>query len=134
MTKAVLTSSIAVFWVILVMAPLSAPALAATAGFVRTDTTTMGGWIGSYGADGYFVSQDSNTKLPGYAKVTFSGQANWTWAASTTALPALQKDRAHQRVECTRWSVWASHGSVANCSWRRPGGMIAGNGSGGIAR
>ena len=25
-------------------------------------------------------------------------------------------------------------GSVANCSWRRPGGMIAGNGSGGIAR
>ncbi|MGA7656197.1 MAG: hypothetical protein WCA96_05375, partial [Methylocella sp.] len=81
MRKAALTSILTVFLAILIVALLSVPALAATAGFVKTDTTTMGGWIGAYGADGYFVSQDSNTKLPGYATVTFSGQANWTWAA-----------------------------------------------------
>ena len=91
MRKVTFATIIAVSWVILVIAPLSAPALAATASFMKTDATTMGSWIGAYGADGYFVSQDSNTKLPGYATVTFSGQANWTWAASTTALPALQK-------------------------------------------
>jgi len=78
---------------ILIVALLSAPALAATAGFVKTDTTTMGGWIGAYGADGYFVSQDSNTKTPWLRHGHLSGQANWTWAASTTALPALQNPR-----------------------------------------
>jgi len=31
-------------------------------------------------------------------------------------------------------SDYEKAGSVANCSWRRPGGMIAGNGAGGIAR
>jgi len=50
----------------------------------------MGSWIGAYGADGYFVSQDSNTMVPSYAQVSLSGYANWTWAASTTHLRALQ--------------------------------------------
>ena len=108
MRKAALTSILTVFLAILIVALLSAPALAATAGFVKTDTTTMGGWIGAYGTDGYFVSQDSNTKLPGYAKVTFSGQANWTWAASTTALPALQKpENPSDRIAGT-WFMWGS--------------------------
>ena len=108
MRKAALTSILTVFLAILIVALLLAPALAATAGFVKTDTTTMGSWIGAYGADGYFVSQDSNTKLPGYAKVTFSGQANWTWAASTTALPALQKpENASDRIAGT-WFMWGS--------------------------
>ena len=56
-SKVVLTSIIAVFWLILVSVPLSATALAATASFVKTDATTMGSWIGAYGADGYFVSR-----------------------------------------------------------------------------
>ena len=90
------------------MAPLSAPALAATASFVKTDATTMGGWIGAYGADGYFVSQDSNTNLPGYAPVTFSGQANWTWAASTTALPALQTPENPSNRIAGTWFMWGS--------------------------
>ena len=108
MRKAALTSILTVFLAILIVALLSAPALAATAGFVKTDTTTMGSWIGAYGADGYFVSQDSNTKLPGYAKVIFSGQANWTWAASTTALPALQKpENPGNRIAGT-WFAWGS--------------------------
>ncbi len=108
MRKVTFATIIAVSWVILVMAPLSAPALAATASFMQTDATTMGGWIGAYGADGYFVSQDSNTKLPGYATVTFSGQANWTWAASTTALPALQKPESPGNRIAGTWFAWGS--------------------------
>ena len=90
MRKVTLAFIIAVSWLILVMAPLSATAVAATASFVKTDATTMGSWIGAYGADGYFVSQDSNTKVPSYGQVSLSGYANWTWAASTTDLRALQ--------------------------------------------
>ncbi len=108
MRKAALTSILTVFLAILIVALLSAPALAATAGFVKTDTTTMGTWLSVYGADGYFVSQDSNTKLPGYANVTFSGQANWTWAASTAASPALQKpENSGNRIAGT-WFMWGS--------------------------
>ncbi len=88
--KAALASIIAISWGILVAALPSATAWAATADFVKTDATTEGSWVGAYGADGYLVSQDANYKLPSYAQITGSGYANWTWAASTTALPALQ--------------------------------------------
>ena len=79
-------------WAILVLSPLSATALAAT-GFVKTDTTTEGSWIGAYGAYGYFVSQDANTKVPGYAKVAFSGQSNYTWASFDHCLACLANAR-----------------------------------------
>ena len=100
MRKAALTSILTVFLAILIVALLLAPALAATAGFVKTDTTTMGSWIGAYGADGYFVSQDSNTKLPGYAKVTFSGQANWTWACFHDCFACLAEAREREQPHC----------------------------------
>jgi len=90
MGKAALATIIAISWVILISVVQSATAWAATASFVKTDPATMGTWIGAYGADGYVVSQDSNTKVPGYAQVSLSGYANWTWAASTTDLRALQ--------------------------------------------
>ena len=51
----------------------------------------MGNWIGIYGADGYVVSQDNNVKIPGYARLSATGLSNLVWAASTAALPALQK-------------------------------------------
>jgi hypothetical protein len=51
----------------------------------------MGSWIGVYGANGYVVSQDGTIKNPSYATLAFSRQANWTWAASSNHLPALQK-------------------------------------------
>jgi len=65
---------IAVSWVILVMAPLISPGMAATCEFHENRRHHDGQWIGAYGPTAYFVSQDSNTKLPGYATVTFSGQ------------------------------------------------------------
>ena len=108
MRKAAFVSIVAASWVILSAAPLSATALAATAGFAKTDTTTEGSWVGAYGADGYFVSQDASTKVPGFAQVTFSGQANWTWASSTTALPAVQKpENPNSRIAGT-WFAWNS--------------------------
>jgi hypothetical protein len=90
MRKAALATLSVISWVILVVAPLSATAVAATARFVKTDTATRGCSIGAYRADGYFVSQDSNTKVPCYSQVSLRGYGNWTWAASTTDLPALQ--------------------------------------------
>ena len=92
MRKAMLASIIAIAWISLIPALLSTAASAAnSASFVKTDSTTMGSWIGVYGANGYFVSQDGTIKNPSYAKVVFSEDANWTWAASSNHLPALQK-------------------------------------------
>jgi PKD repeat protein len=61
-----------------------------TAGFVQTNTTTQGNWIGVYGAAGYNVIGDA-ANYPSYAIVTASGQSSHTWASSTTNVRALQK-------------------------------------------
>ncbi|OAI50103.1 hypothetical protein AYO44_18020 [Planctomycetaceae bacterium SCGC AG-212-F19] len=63
----------------------------ASASFVKTDITTQGNWNSAYGADGYNVSQDANTKIPSYAQVSFSNQSNYTWAGSTSDVRALKK-------------------------------------------
>ncbi len=60
----------------------------AAAVLVTTDTTTQGTWKGVYGADGYAIANHA-TSYPAYAQVTFSGQSNYTWAASTTDVRAL---------------------------------------------
>ena len=101
MRKVALASLIAISWGILA-GPLSTTAFAATATFVKRDTATMGSWIGVYGADGYFVSQDTNA-VPSYATVTGSGYANWIWASSTTALPALQRPEAPSTRIAATW-------------------------------
>lgn len=59
------------------------------ASYVRTDTTTQGTWVGTYGADGYALFNGA-TSYPSYAQVTASGQQSWTWANSTADLRALQ--------------------------------------------
>jgi hypothetical protein len=63
----------------------------ATASFVTTDTTTQGNWFGTYGADGYDVSQDPNDNIPSYAQVSFSNQSDYTWASSTSDVRALDR-------------------------------------------
>ena len=65
-------------------------ALGNQATYVSTDTTTQGTWRGSYGNDGYSLSQ-SSAALPSYATMTLQNAANWTWAGSTTDGRALQK-------------------------------------------
>jgi thermitase len=57
---------------------------------VATDTTTEGNWKGKYGGDGYNVFGDT-INYPAYVTVTPSGNAPWTWAASTSDPRALTK-------------------------------------------
>jgi hypothetical protein len=58
-----------------------APAPAAGAKFVGTDTTTLGKWTGVYGADGYSVVS-GQTSLPAYATLGTSGATVCTWSTS----------------------------------------------------
>jgi len=80
---------------------LNAPVIAqaaATATFIGSDTKTQGNWKGTYGADGYTISQDTsagNPALPAYATVALSGSTSpngdYTWAATTTDPRGLLK-------------------------------------------
>ena len=76
------------------------PTPAATVTFVGTDTTTQGNWKGVYGGDGFDSSQDpssNNPNIPAYASLTFTGDQNYTWSASTTDTRALRnRPRQHQ--------------------------------------
>ncbi len=74
----------------------------ASATFVKSDTTSQGTWKGKYGADGYNIINYA-ASYPGYATVSASGNATWTWDSSTSNLPALQKpDSATDRF-CACW-------------------------------
>ena len=68
--------------------------------FVGLDTTTKGNWHGVYGADGYSVANDSQS-IPSYASFAIQNQANWTWAASTTDVRALQNGANTGRIAAT---------------------------------
>ena len=74
------------------------------AAFVKTDTTTQGNWMSSYGADGYNVIGNI-TAYPAYATVTPSGQSTFVWASSTSDVRALQKaNSASDRIAATWYS------------------------------
>ena len=72
-----------------VQPPPPPPPPTSSAAFVTADTTTEGSWTGVYGGDGFWDFNGTNA-LPSYATITPEGQQNWTWAASTTDLRALQ--------------------------------------------
>jgi hypothetical protein len=59
------------------------------AGFVGTDTTTQGSWKGTYGGDGWAISNDSQS-IPSYATFSVANQSNYTWASVTSDPRALQ--------------------------------------------
>jgi hypothetical protein len=68
------------------------------ASFQRFDTATQGTWKGTYGGDGYLIA-NGNASSPSYATVGVSGGNLYTWVASTSSLPALQKpDPATDRL------------------------------------
>ena len=69
--------------------PSVAPAAAATASLIGSDTTTEGNWIGTYGVQGYDVLGDA-ASLPSYAIITPVGETSATWTASTTDPRALE--------------------------------------------
>ncbi len=86
------------------------PASTAAATFLKTDTTTEGTWIGTYGADGYNVIGDTPS-YPSYATVTASGNSTHVWAASTTDPRALQNPGGSGRIAAA-W--YASHSFTIN--------------------
>ena len=75
-----------------------------TTSFIKQDTTTQGTWIGTYGAQGYDVIGNA-ASLPSYATVTPSGQASYTWAASTTDPRALQDASGSGRIAACWYSA-----------------------------
>jgi uncharacterized membrane protein YkoI len=79
------------------------PSPTATATFVKSDTTTQGDWIGTYGLQGYNIIGNASS-YPSYATVTPSGQANWTWATSTTDLRDLQDASDSGRIAACWYS------------------------------
>jgi hypothetical protein len=80
------------------------PATPATATLVSTNTTTHGNWIGTYGSQGYDII-GSTASIPSYATVTPSGQATWTWVASTTDLRALKTANGTSRIAAAWYSA-----------------------------
>ena len=80
---------------------------AASAQFVKTDSTTEGSWKGSYGGDGYNVIDDTSA-YPSYVTVTPSGQSNYVWNSSTSDAWGLEKAYSDtDRIEAT----WYTGGS-----------------------
>ncbi len=99
----------AMIWIMLAASLMaSSAASASSASFIKTDSTTMGSWSGIYGSDGYFVSQDANYKIPAYAQGSLNGGSNWTWAGSTSSLPALQKPENPGSRIAACWFAWSN--------------------------
>ncbi len=65
------------------------PAIAASAGYIGSDTTTQGTWTGEYGGSGEWIANDL-LNPPTFATVSLTGDKLYTWAASTTDKRALQ--------------------------------------------
>ena len=57
-----------------------------------------------YGADGYEVVNDT-VNFPSYAQVSVSNQSQYTWAASTSDVRALQKATTADRIAATWYSA-----------------------------
>jgi hypothetical protein len=71
-----------------VTAPPNSPS-SSSASYKGLDTTTQGTWTGTYGADGYMVT-NAATSFPSYATVAFNGSTPFTWESSTSDVRALQ--------------------------------------------
>src|SRR6185437_1239306 len=61
--------------------PSSPATPVASATFAQMDTATSGNWLGMYGADGYSLSQ-STQSLPKYATLAVTNASNCNWSPS----------------------------------------------------
>ena len=71
--------------------------LTTTASFLDQDSTAEGSWIGTYGAQGYDII-DNSASLPGYATVTPSGEMIYAATLSTSDPRALQDAVGTSRI------------------------------------
>jgi hypothetical protein len=74
--------------------------------FVRADASTQGNWQGVYGAGGYYIP-NSSTSAPAYGALVISGDALYTWAASTSDPRALEIAGSTSRIASTYYA-WTS--------------------------
>jgi hypothetical protein len=79
------------------------PVTAASATFMRLDTSTEGNWKNVYGLNGYSIVNDSSS-YPAYAQISLSGQSSYTWASSTQEVRAPQKSASLDRIAATWYS------------------------------
>ncbi|MBV9745880.1 MAG: hypothetical protein JO099_19120 [Acidobacteriia bacterium] len=70
---------------------------------MTTDSTTIGNWKGTYGADGYQIANDA-TNLPAYVRLSLINQSNYTWAFPTTDPRALQQGTGSSRIAACWYS------------------------------
>ena len=75
---------------------LTPPAGVSSASFLKFDTSTQGSWKGVYGSDGYNIINHA-VSYPAYVTPTVTGNASYTWNASTTDVRALQQTASTQR-------------------------------------
>lgn len=78
---------------------------AATAAFVKTDSTTQGNWQATFGTDGYALANVTPQSIPAYASFAVQNQMSWTWNASTTDPRALASPGGSTGIAATWYSV-----------------------------
>src|SRR5262249_27572711 len=76
--------------------PAPSPSPGTAVAFLAADTTTRGGWKGTYGTQGYSLASDG-VSLPSYAVLQQPG-ATWVWANTTADTRALIKAPASDRI------------------------------------
>jgi hypothetical protein len=75
-----------------------------SASFVKTDATTQGNWLTSYGVDGYQIA-NGPVSAPSYASITPSGDTAFTWTSATNDPRALQVPGSSSRLASTYYSA-----------------------------
>ena len=86
----------------------------ATAGFVKTDSTTQGNWSTAYGADGFGISQEwstSNPSIPAYATVNVQNALSHIWNGYTYDERALQMSGTESTYRIA--AAWYSSDSLS---------------------
>jgi hypothetical protein len=61
------------------------PLFAQTASFVKSDTTTSGAWMGSYGADGHYIEAGTAIAPSYLASLSESGNSTYTWETGASS-------------------------------------------------
>jgi YVTN family beta-propeller protein len=81
------------------------PIVTASATYSGSDSTTEGTWTGKYGSAGEWIANDL-TNTPAFASVSVTGDAVYTWAASTSDVRALQiASGSSNRIASTYYSA-----------------------------
>lgn len=84
--------------------------LGTTASFQSADLTTLGNWVGAYGADGYVLPGPTSTdivKKPAYATVSLSGNTWYIYRETSTSTSVLQKPDDPTTRRLTTWYTTA---------------------------